>query len=454
MTTAIDRVSRYVREHRDHFEKQLIEFCAIPSVTSDRESSRLTVEYLADYMRSLGLMVKTIDTEGNPLIVSSSDPMERPGFAYYSHYDVVPARSDEGWEADPFDVTERDGRLFGRGVADHKGWLLSRLQGLEVLRQLGLQPQRSIEFLIEGDEEQGSGPLTRLVEAGGIQLAAGIVLYSGWQRLADGSPRINGGGRGVLEIEVTLENAREVLHGSYAPLVSHPLTQLTGIIAKIVGANGEVAVPGFYDDAGAPSEKDLEALQTVPFDLNGERQRIGFHRLNGVFGSSSNLDALKQLYFRPIAYPQSFSVPAGSSATVPTKASCVLKFSLVPGQNPEKIFEAVRSEIERIAELPVSFELLKAIPPARTSLDSPGFELLRSACIDWSGTTPITIPFSSGSGPRSLFIEDLGKDLLVDVGVSHVGSNDHGPDENIFVQHYLDGIVHAASTMLRADDLP
>lgn len=451
--TAIQRVSRYVLEHRDHFEKQLLDFCAIPSVTSDKKASLLAAEFLVDGMRSLGMHVQTIDTESNPVLIASSAPVERPAFAYYSHYDVVPARTDDGWHHDPFTVTEKDGLLFGRGVADHKGWLLSRLQGLEVLRQLGLQPQRNIEFLLEGDEEQGSAPLTRLVEAGGIRLAAPIVFYSGWQRLADGSPRINGGGRGVLEIEVTLENASEVLHGSYAPLVSHPLTQLTAVVAKIIGANGEVAVPGFYDNVEPPSARDIEALQAVPFDAAAERERIGFRRLNTVTEASTDIEMLTQLYFRPIAYPQSFSVPPGSSATVPTKATCVLKFSLVPGQNPQTVYEAVRREIERVAELPATFELLRAIPPARTSLDSPGFELLRSACRAWSGTTPITIPFSSGSGPRSLFTDDLGKDLLVDVGVSHVGSNDHGPNENIYVQHYLDGIVHAASTMLEASEL-
>lgn len=451
--TAIERVSRYVLEHREHFQKQLVDFCAIPSVTSDSDASHRAAQYLVDEMRRMRFEVQTLDTDGNPVIVASTDPTLQSAFAYYSHYDVVPARLDGGWQYDPFEVTERDGLLYGRGVADHKGWLLSRLQGLEVLRRLDMQPQRNIEFILEGDEEQGSEPLARLVEAGKIRLAAPLVLYSGWQRLADGSPRINGGGRGVLEIEVTLSNARETLHGSYAPLVSHPLTHLTAVVSRIIDANGGVAVPGFHDDVEAPSRKDIEALQGVPFDLDAERKRIGFRRLNRVTETSTDLEALTQLYFQPIAYPQSFSVPPGSSATVPTSASCILKFSLVPGQDPQKVYDAVRSEIERIAELPAAFELLRAIPPARTPLDSPGFELLRTACHDWSGTTPITIPFSSGSGPRSLFIDDLGKDLLVDVGVSHVGSNDHGPDENIYLQHYLDGIIHAASTMLRAGDL-
>lgn len=448
----IDRqeIRDYVESRRDQFISQLIEFCGIPSVTLDRKAGDRACHFLVNYMISLDVSVETIKTEGNPIIVGNTAPGAVSSFSYYSHYDVVPVGSPDDWQSDPFTVSSIGDRLVGRGVADHKGWLLSRLQGLEVLRNMNVDLQRSVEFVFEGDEELGSGPLESLVKNGGISLASDVVLYSGWQRLADGTPRINGGGRGVLEVHIEVKNARKDLHGSYAPIVTHPLSYLTVLVSQLITSNGSVLLPGFYDQARKPDPADLKALDEIPYSFRDEKERLGFSTSNTVSVQSTKREVLEQLYFVPVGYPKDFSTSGNSGSVVPRSASALLHFSLVPDQDPYALFRYIREHVRKLSELPVEVELKRAIPPARTRLDSAGFDLIRAACHAWRNSPPLIVPFSSGSGPRHLFIHDLAMDMIVDVGVSDVDSNDHGPNENIRTDHYLEGIVHAAHTILQA----
>ncbi|MHC1579715.1 MAG: M20 family metallopeptidase [Candidatus Alkanophagales archaeon] len=83
----------------------------------------------------------------------------------YTHLDVVPAGG--GWHTDPFEVTVRDGRVYGRGVADSKGAVACLLTALSIAETLGLEQKRDLEVVLTTDEEIGpySG-LCYLADAG------------------------------------------------------------------------------------------------------------------------------------------------------------------------------------------------------------------------------------------------------------------------------------------------
>jgi acetylornithine deacetylase/succinyl-diaminopimelate desuccinylase-like protein len=73
----------------------------------------------------------------------------------YSHYDVIRASSD-GWDSDPYTLTGRNGYLYGRGATDNKGPILAfAAAAAELLRQRSLAVD--LVFLVEGEEERGSG---------------------------------------------------------------------------------------------------------------------------------------------------------------------------------------------------------------------------------------------------------------------------------------------------------
>ena len=82
-------------------------------------------------------------------------PPGAPTVPLYFHHDVQPA-SDEGWESPPWELTERNGRWYGRGAADCKGSLTAHLAAL---RALGQEPPVTVKIVGEGSEEQGTGGL-------------------------------------------------------------------------------------------------------------------------------------------------------------------------------------------------------------------------------------------------------------------------------------------------------
>jgi nonspecific dipeptidase len=74
----------------------------------------------------------------------------------YGHLDVQPAAIEDGWDSEPFVLTERDGKLWGRGSTDDKGPVLDWINALEAYKELGQEVPINLKFCFEGMEESGS----------------------------------------------------------------------------------------------------------------------------------------------------------------------------------------------------------------------------------------------------------------------------------------------------------
>jgi acetylornithine deacetylase/succinyl-diaminopimelate desuccinylase-like protein len=80
-------------------------------------------------------------------------PPGAPTVLLYGHYDVVPIGDESKWESPPFQATERDGAIYGRGAADSKSNILMHVGAL---RAWGGKPPVGVKIVIEGQEETGS----------------------------------------------------------------------------------------------------------------------------------------------------------------------------------------------------------------------------------------------------------------------------------------------------------
>jgi len=92
-----------------------------------------------------------------------SDPAKKT-VCVYGHLDVQPAAQEDGWLSDPFVLTERDGKLFGRGSTDDKGPALSWLWVIEAHKELGIELPVNIKILYEGMEESGSEGMFEVIQ--------------------------------------------------------------------------------------------------------------------------------------------------------------------------------------------------------------------------------------------------------------------------------------------------
>lgn len=125
---------------------------AFPTVSP--ESNLDIIAYLTGHLEALGARCLTVRSEdGRKASIFATLGPEAPGGIVLSgHTDVVPV-TDQDWSSDPFEMTERDGKLFGRGTCDMKGFVAASLAFGETLNADNLGSP--LHFAFTHDEETG-----------------------------------------------------------------------------------------------------------------------------------------------------------------------------------------------------------------------------------------------------------------------------------------------------------
>src|SRR6185369_16786741 len=131
---------------------------------------------VADLLRARGFDVEILPTGGHPVVVAERAGKSDRTMLIYNHYDVQPAEPLELWTSPPFEPSQRDGKLYGRGVSDDKGHLTSRLLAIDALLAAGELPC-NVKFVVEGEDEIGSVHLPEFVKNNRERLAADACLW-------------------------------------------------------------------------------------------------------------------------------------------------------------------------------------------------------------------------------------------------------------------------------------
>lgn len=136
-------------------------------VAFDTVSSRpnlALIEAVAEYLRGHGVNAIRVDglEDGKAGLMASIGPAVPGGVVLSGHTDVVPV-DGQLWSSDPFVLVERDGRLYGRGAADMKGFIAAALASVPVFAATRLRVP--IHLALSHDEEIGCLGAPRLIEA-------------------------------------------------------------------------------------------------------------------------------------------------------------------------------------------------------------------------------------------------------------------------------------------------
>lgn len=315
------------------FKTLLREFVSIPSVSTDSaymKDIERAVKWLVSFTTKSGLQVKTIRGFGNPLIIAKTpkNPLLKT-ILIYGHYDVQPAQKKDGWKSDPFSLTEKKGRLFGRGSADNKAQILTHLYSVAKLlkeKKLGF----NIIFLIEGDEETGSALLKTAILKNKKDLQCDCVLISDGGLVGDSSPAFEASFRGSSNIEVCLQTGKDDLHsGLFGGAVPNAAEELSLLISKLHDKNKRILVPGFYDGvkrqrlASGGNEKSLK-------QLTGTKKV--FVKNNSQFETRTGLEPAIEVTGFMSGY-----IDVGFRNSVPSKATAKINVRFAPEQNPNKM---------------------------------------------------------------------------------------------------------------------
>ncbi|KAF8630926.1 hypothetical protein AX17_005283 [Amanita inopinata Kibby_2008] len=250
----------------------LSKFVSIRSVSSDpshREDCRQAAVWLKKCLAQLGAQTSLLSAgEGkNPLVLATfngtKSDRSNPRLLFYGHYDVI-AAPGEGWETDPYKLTGRNGYLYGRGVTDDKGPIIAvafAVADLLSRRALGLD----LIFLIEGEEESGSGGFADAVRKhkdiiGNID--AILVSNSTW--IADDRPCITYGLRGVVHCSLEISSNFPDLHsGVEGGAVAEPMRDMVKLLGTLTDEQRQVKIPGFHDRVRPQTNEEKELYQLL-----------------------------------------------------------------------------------------------------------------------------------------------------------------------------------------------
>jgi acetylornithine deacetylase/succinyl-diaminopimelate desuccinylase-like protein len=235
-----------------------------------------------------------------------------------------------------------------------------------------------------------------------------------------------------------------------APVMPNPTWELIEALHSLRDQDG-VAIAGFYDHVRRLGQEEAEAFDAIPIDLEEYRRSIGVDRLTpGLSGA----DFWAKLHLAPtcnIAGIHAGYTGPGSKTVVPPNATAKLDLRLVPDQDPDLIFDRLRTHLAGVAGGTVVARKLKAIHPARTDMRHPIVGILRRALRTTYGMDPVVLPSSKGSGPAHLFSDVLGVPYLL-VPIAQIDSNMHGPNENLRIDLFVRGIQATANVILSIAD--
>ena len=431
----------------ENAKTELLEWLAIPSISTLSERApemRQAAEYLHQKLSSLGMTSSIIKTAGHPVVYAEHLKAGEgiPTVLLYGHYDVQPTDPENEWTTPPFAPEIRDNAIYARGSTDDKGQVWAHVAALEHhLTTHGKLPV-NLKILIEGEEEIGSPNLKPFVEGNAAKLGCDVVVISDGSMFAPNVPTLTTGLRGLCYLEVHVQGAKQDLHsGGYGGAVANPIQALAQIIQSLRNGNGEILIPGIYDDVRPVPAEELEGWKNLPFDEAALMKSVEVSALPGEPGYS----VLERLWARPTLEINGiwggFS-GEGQKTVLPAKAGAKISLRLVPDQEPDQIFELVRNHI-LLLDLPgvtVKVKKLHTGNPALVDSSSPAAQAAIAALSRAYPNVKPSFVRTGGTIPVvSVFREVLNAPvLLVDYGLPDDGA--HGPNERFTLECFEKGI--------------
>jgi acetylornithine deacetylase/succinyl-diaminopimelate desuccinylase-like protein len=344
----------YLEANSHHYTQDLRALLAIPSVSALPEYASQVGEaasWVAGRLRRAGVEnVEVLETDRHPVVYGDwLHAKGKPTILIYGHFDVQPVDPVALWSADPFEATERDGRLYARGTADMKGSLLVSIEAVEALLQSGGGLPLDVKFLIEGEEEIGSPDLPELVKKRKAGLSCELVLSGDGVQWSDERPELTLGMRGGCGLQIDVRGPSTDLHsGSFGGAAPNPIHALVRILASMRSENGSIAVDGFYDEVVPLSDEERSGFGEIPFDEGEYARRIGSAGLAGEAGFTP----LERLWARPTLEINGIwggFQGEGVKTVIPSEAHAKITCRLVPNQDPTRIVEIVSRHVEQQA---------------------------------------------------------------------------------------------------------
>ncbi len=419
----------------------------IPSISLDafdQAQVDRSAEATAALLRAEGLQVEIVREGGRPAVIGHVDgPEGAPTITLYAHHDVQPVGDEALWDTPPFEPTERDGRLYGRGAADDKAGIMAHLAAQRAHK--GNLPV-GVTVFVEGEEEIGSDSLATILERHGDKLRADAIVLADSGNWDIGEPALTTTLRGLIRVVVTVRTLDHGVHsGMFGGAVPDAVTTLIRLISTLHDADGNLTVAGLRESTATD----------LPYDEARLRRESGL--LDGVqlIGSGP---LLTRMWNKPSMTTIGIDAPtvAESSNTLVAQAAAKLSMRLAPEEDPEDAYAALRAHLQ--AHVPWGAHLQVHLDDKGSGFDAdatgPIYDQTRAAFADAWGVEPVDIGVGGSIPFVAAFAERFPDAALLVTGVEDPDARAHGANESLHLGEFEKVCVAEAVLLARLGALP
>ncbi|WP_405836632.1 dipeptidase [Streptomyces platensis] len=339
-------LARTVAALQPRARTELAELVAFKSVADAAQFPKSECEaaanWITDTLRADGFQdVALLDTPDGTQSVYGflPGPAGAPTVLLYAHYDVQPPLDETAWVSPPFELTERDGRWYGRGAADCKGGLIMHLTALRALKEHGGVPV-NVKVIVEGSEEQGTGGLERYAEAHPELLSADAIVIGDTGNFRVGLPTVTATLRGMTLVRVQVDTLEGNLHsGQFGGAAPDALAALIRILDSLRAEDGSTTVTGLAADA------TWDGLQYPEEDFRKDAKILDGV---GLLGDGTIAD---RIWARPAVTVLGIDCPpvVGATPSVQAGARALVSLRVPPGTDAAEATKLLAAHLETAA---------------------------------------------------------------------------------------------------------
>jgi len=364
----------------------------------------------------------------------------------YGHYDVVAASSDT-WDSDPWEMSGRDGYLYGRGVTDDKGPILACVFAAKALH-FARELECDVTFIVEGQEEsgldlekRGFGNVILANRSSFLNTATTLISNNYW--IDDQHPCLTYGMRGVIDFHLEVKGSGKNVHaGVHGGGLYEPSSDLIALLGSLHDQNGKIAVPELMNHIRPLSEEEKARFEEISLDLDVYASQIGVQKLR--HGTST--DILRARWCEPSL---SISTITTSNATqcfrtIPKVALAKVSLHFVPDQDPNVIRAAIETYLHKVfaardSANVFSLEVRQVSDWWLGDVHSDVFTVAEDAIKEVWGRKPLCVREGGSYGGISSFLEHSLNAPVIHLPMGQATDSAHLPNERISVENLIEG---------------
>jgi acetylornithine deacetylase/succinyl-diaminopimelate desuccinylase-like protein len=421
MTDLVERV----RDVLPSVRRDLEDLVRIESVWADpgrRDEVHRSAHSVLELLSQAGFDDVHIVSEGGaPAVIARYPaPPGAPTVLLYAHHDVQPEGDHGQWASPPFEPTERDGRLYGRGTADDKAGIATHLAAF---RAHGGRPPVGVTVFVEGEEESGSPSLRRLLAAHRDALAADVIVIADSDNWSTEIPALTVSLRGLVDCVVEVATLDHGLHsGLWGGVVPDALSVLVRLLASLHDDDGNVAVAGLHEGAAA--------------DINypPDRVRADSGLLDGV--SEIGCGSVPQrLWAKPaitVIGIDTTSTAAASNTLIP-RARAKISMRVAPGGDAAAHLDALTAHLQQNAPWGAKVDVMRGEIGEPYAIEASGgvYDAARAAFRQAWGAEPVDMGMGGSIPFIAEFANAFPRAKILVTGVEDPATQAHSVNESL-----------------------